>query len=188
MFSISVVNGGQCPQITCNVQLVRLPSLCYASSLSLSLSLPLCVCVCVCVCVGTCMCLYVSLSLIVPSLCSPLFLPVGRHGFGQCLSVDFRKSSGFSLVRVTGLDLRATALKAGLTGLELLLARSQLWEETAARHVSISVHLARLGQLAARWRRAELASWRTLLTSTSDRHARGAQPVASAISKINETE
>eukprot|EP00887_Chlorella_sp_A99_P000601 scaffold17.g601.t1 len=38
-----------------------------------------------------------------------------------------------------------------------------LWEETAAKHVSLAPQLGQLGALAARWRRLELLGWRALL-------------------------
>lgn len=66
-----------------------------------------------------------------------------------------------------------TPLKAALTGLELLLARSQLWQETAAKHVSIAPQLERLAALALRWRHLQLAAWRHLIRSLSHRHAAG---------------
>lgn len=65
-------------------------------------------------------------------------------------------------------------LKQVMTGSELLLQRSQLWEETAAKHVSIRSQLDVIGQLAQRWHRLELASWAQQLVLTRDRHARGA--------------
>ncbi len=67
----------------------------------------------------------------------------------------------------------ATPLKAALTGLELLLLRAQLWQETAARHVSLERELAPIAALAKRWRRLELASWRRLLRRTAERSAAG---------------
>ncbi len=67
----------------------------------------------------------------------------------------------------------AAPLKTALTGVELLLARAQLWEESAAKHVSLAPQLASLASLATRWRRLELASWRCLLVKTAERHAAG---------------
>ena len=57
--------------------------------------------------------------------------------------------------------------------MELLLARAQLWEESAAKYVSMAPQLASLASLATRWRRLELASWRCLLVKTAERHAAG---------------
>jgi hypothetical protein len=66
-----------------------------------------------------------------------------------------------------------TPLKTALTGLELLLARSRLWEDAAAKAVSLAPQLEQVAGLATRWRRLELASWRRLLCDTIQRHARG---------------
>lgn len=65
-------------------------------------------------------------------------------------------------------------LKAALTGLELLLARSQVWQETAASHVSLTPQLERLAALALRWRRLQLSAWRSLIRTLARRHAAGA--------------
>ncbi|KAG7670517.1 hypothetical protein KSW81_003079 [Nannochloris sp. 'desiccata'] len=65
-------------------------------------------------------------------------------------------------------------LKALLTGLELLLARAQVWEETAAKHVTIAPELKSIAALATRWRRLELTGWRALLKRTVARSEAGA--------------
>ncbi|GAB4814208.1 hypothetical protein N2152v2_001254 [Parachlorella kessleri] len=65
-------------------------------------------------------------------------------------------------------------LKQLLTGVELLLARAQVWEETAAKHVSLSGQLGQVAALASRWRQLELASWRGLLQRTVHRFAQSA--------------
>ena len=67
-------------------------------------------------------------------------------------------------------------LKAALTGLELVLARAQIWEESAAKHVSLAEELESIAALATRWRKLELASWRDLLHTTRRRHAEGKAP------------
>ncbi|EIE25917.1 hypothetical protein COCSUDRAFT_12734, partial [Coccomyxa subellipsoidea C-169] len=73
---------------------------------------------------------------------------------------------------VAGAGMVAEApLKAALTGLELLLARSQVWQETAASHVSLAPQLERLAALALRWRRLQLAAWRSLIRTLAQRHA-----------------
>ena len=64
-------------------------------------------------------------------------------------------------------------LKAVAVGLELLLDRAQLWESTAARHVSLAAQLEPAEQLARRWRRLELQSWRRLLHNVAHEHAAG---------------
>ena len=43
------------------------------------------------------------------------------------------------------------------------LALTQLWEVSAAKHVSLAPQLAAAAALATRWRRAELRSWPHLL-------------------------
>ena len=60
-----------------------------------------------------------------------------------------------------------------MTGLELLLARSQLWQESAAQHVSIARQLERLAALALRWRRMQLHTWRNTIHKLKARHAAG---------------
>jgi hypothetical protein len=72
--------------------------------------------------------------------------------------------------RVLGMPA-ASPLKALLTGLELLLARAQVWEETAAKHVTLGAELRAVAALATRWRRLELGSWRGLLQRTAARFA-----------------
>jgi midasin len=75
--------------------------------------------------------------------------------------------------RLLGLPL-TVPLKQALTGLELLLARAQVWEETAAKHVSLKQQLTAVAGLATRWRKLELASWKGLLERVRARHAAGA--------------
>ena len=60
-----------------------------------------------------------------------------------------------------------------MTGLELLLARSQLWQESAAQHVSIARQLERLAALALRWRRMQLHAWRSTIHKLKAHHAAG---------------
>ena len=60
-----------------------------------------------------------------------------------------------------------------LTGLELLLARSQVWQESAAQHVSLARQLERLAALALRWRRMQLHAWRHTINKLKTRHAAG---------------
>ena len=61
-------------------------------------------------------------------------------------------------------------LKQALTGLELLLARAQTWEEGAAAHVSLKEELAACAKLALRWRQRELRTWPRLLARAQERH------------------
>ncbi|GMH33343.1 hypothetical protein BSKO_01177 [Bryopsis sp. KO-2023] len=65
-------------------------------------------------------------------------------------------------------------IKKVLVGLELLVARAQVWEESAAKHVSLEEQLKMVTGLANRWRRLELASWRTILADKVQEHARDA--------------
>jgi midasin len=78
----------------------------------------------------------------------------------------------WSASSLAALPLRAT-LKTALSGLELLLARAQLWEQTAASHVSLAGVLRPVAGLAGRWRRLELASWKGLLGRTVAAFAEG---------------
>jgi midasin (ATPase involved in ribosome maturation) len=67
-------------------------------------------------------------------------------------------------------------LKTVMTGMELLIDRSQLWEQSAAKHVSIADQLASLTALTRRWRQFELSSWHSLLTHALSQHAAGMRP------------
>ncbi len=49
-----------------------------------------------------------------------------------------------------------------------------MWEETAAKHVTIKAQLAAIAGLATRWRRLELTSWRGTLAAVARTHAAGA--------------
>jgi midasin len=64
--------------------------------------------------------------------------------------------------RVLSLPPSTPVVKA-LVGLELLLNKAQIWQEGAARHVSLAAELDEVARLVARWRKAELASWPSLL-------------------------
>ena len=54
-------------------------------------------------------------------------------------------------------------LKSYATGIELLLNKSQVWEETAAKHVTLDELLKPLVSIAAHWRKLELNAWRDML-------------------------
>ena len=58
-----------------------------------------------------------------------------------------------------------TPLMKMLTGLELLLRKSQEWEEVASSTVSLQQQTSQLSPLVARWRKLELQSWKQLLYS-----------------------
>lgn len=77
-----------------------------------------------------------------------------------------------------GLSVRAP-LRAAMTGVELLVDRAQLWEQSAARHVSIAPQLTAVEALARRWRKFELSSWQMLLQQAMQRHASGVQSLFS---------
>eukprot|EP00967_Tisochrysis_lutea_P093509 scaffold135361_cov16-Tisochrysis_lutea.AAC.1 len=51
----------------------------------------------------------------------------------------------------------------------------QVWEETAAKYVSVESELTAIAALATRWRRLELASWRGTLARVAAAHAAGAR-------------
>ncbi|KAL2649174.1 hypothetical protein R1flu_017302 [Riccia fluitans] len=63
-----------------------------------------------------------------------------------------------------------TVVMKALTGVELLLAKSQLWEENAAKHVSISDELSGLSRLVSHWRKMELEGWSSLLEKAEEKH------------------
>ena len=68
------------------------------------------------------------------------------------------------------------ALKTAMTGVELLVDRAQLWEQSAAKHVSIGTHLENLLSLARRWRQIELSAWKLLSQHVIDKSAQGKNP------------
>ncbi|XP_064411298.1 midasin [Latimeria chalumnae] len=57
-----------------------------------------------------------------------------------------------------------------LNGLEILLAKSQDWEENASRALSLRKHLDAISQLIIQWRRLELNCWSTSLDNTLKRY------------------
>jgi midasin (ATPase involved in ribosome maturation) len=94
-----------------------------------------------------------------------------RQAHLSCVAAHTQVSIRLQTLRAA-LPLRA-ALKTALSGLELLLARAQLWEQTAAAHVSLAAVLRPVAGLASRWRRLELASWKGLLDRTVAAFAEG---------------
>ena len=83
----------------------------------------------------------------------------------------------FPRLALLGAELPIQApLKTVMTGMELLIDRSQLWEQSAAKHVSLGDHLAGLTALTRRWRQFELASWQALLQHALSQHAAGPIP------------
>ena len=67
------------------------------------------------------------------------------------------------------LDLpQDSPLKVFSTGLDLILNRAQIWEETASRNVALTENLSPLIALAVRWQRMELDSWQELIGNMKD--------------------
>uniref|UniRef100_A0A452IKR6 Midasin n=1 Tax=Gopherus agassizii TaxID=38772 RepID=A0A452IKR6_9SAUR len=64
----------------------------------------------------------------------------------------------------------SSPLSKFLNGLEILLAKSQDWEENASRALSLRRHLDLVTQLIIRWRRLELNCWSVSLDNTMKRH------------------
>ena len=85
--------------------------------------------------------------------------------------------------RVLALPL-LSPLKQALTGLELLLARAQTWEEGAASHVSLAEELTACAKLALRWRQRELRTWPRLLARAAERHAQRAHRTWFALHRL----
>ena len=96
----------------------------------------------------------------------------GAKGFALDAASTSNMLASDSTLPLAGLP-ESTPLKAVAVGLELLLDRAQLWESTAARHVSLAAQLEPAEQLARRWRRLELQSWRRLLYNVAHAHAAG---------------
>ncbi|KAL8186257.1 UNVERIFIED_CONTAM: hypothetical protein K2H54_066664, partial [Gekko kuhli] len=63
----------------------------------------------------------------------------------------------------------SSPLSKFLNGLEILLAKSQDWEESASRAVSLRKHLDLVTQLIIQWHKLELNCWSTSLDSTMQR-------------------
>ena len=75
-------------------------------------------------------------------------------------------------------------VKSGLTGIELLLARAQIWEESAAAHTSLRNELSECAKLALRWRAREVRTWPRLLARCSERHASRAKRTWFALRRL----
>uniref|UniRef100_A0A8D2KWR3 Midasin n=1 Tax=Varanus komodoensis TaxID=61221 RepID=A0A8D2KWR3_VARKO len=65
----------------------------------------------------------------------------------------------------------SSPLSKFLNGLEILLAKSQDWEENASRVVSLRKHLDLITQLIIQWRKLELNCWSVSLDNTMKHHA-----------------
>ena len=66
-------------------------------------------------------------------------------------------------------------LKSYSTGVELLLNKSQVWEETAAKHVALDELLKPLVSIAAHWRKAELNGWKDIVLKARQDVSKGAR-------------
>ncbi|XP_028903180.1 midasin isoform X2 [Ornithorhynchus anatinus] len=64
----------------------------------------------------------------------------------------------------------SSPLSKFLNGLEILLAKSQDWEENASRALSLRKHLDSVTQLIVRWRKLELNCWSLSLDNTMKKH------------------
>lgn len=80
--------------------------------------------------------------------------------------------------RITSLGVH-DPLKRIMTGIELLLSRAQQWEVGAAKHVSLDKELTVLISLVGRWRKFELAGWRSLIDSVKQNLTNPANQVLS---------
>uniref|UniRef100_A0A803SWY9 Midasin n=1 Tax=Anolis carolinensis TaxID=28377 RepID=A0A803SWY9_ANOCA len=65
----------------------------------------------------------------------------------------------------------SSPLSKFLNGLEILLAKSQDWEENASRSVSLRKHLDLVTQLIFQWRKLELSCWSASLDNTMKHHS-----------------
>ena len=75
-------------------------------------------------------------------------------------------------------------VKTFLTGLELLLARAQTWEQSASTETSLLDELTAMANVAMRWRRRELHAWSRLLERCSERHAARARRTWFALHRL----
>ncbi|XP_069462584.1 midasin isoform X2 [Ambystoma mexicanum] len=72
--------------------------------------------------------------------------------------------------RIRGFPLSSPVAKF-LNGLEILLTKSQDWEENASRDLSLRKHLDAVTQLIIQWRKLELNCWSFGLDNAMERHA-----------------
>lgn len=71
--------------------------------------------------------------------------------------------------RVRQLDIQAVPLGKVMSGLEVILRKSQDWEQHASQHVTLGKPLKDIGALVASWRKIELQSWSRLLSLREQR-------------------
>jgi AAA ATPase containing von Willebrand factor type A (vWA) domain len=79
-------------------------------------------------------------------------------------------SIGLVAERMRRLDLKDTSLGKMLTGLEVILRKSQDWEQHASKKVSLGEPLENISRLVAQWRKLELQSWSSLLNVRDQKH------------------
>lgn len=82
-----------------------------------------------------------------------------------------------------GISLNSPLMKA-LIGVQFLLHRSQLYEETASRMVSLKDELNPLSSLVSRWRKIEFECWPTLLDAVEQQHKVDAEKLWFALHSI----
>jgi len=73
--------------------------------------------------------------------------------------------------KVRRLDLSNTSVGKVLSGLELILRKSQEWEQYASERVKLGLPLKSVSTLVARWRKLELSSWKSLLNLVERKHS-----------------
>ena len=77
--------------------------------------------------------------------------------------------------KIRRLNVRTVPIGKVLCGLEIILRKSQEWEQHASERVKLGKVLKDLGALVAQWRRLELQGWNTLLDSSEKRFTNSAQ-------------
>jgi hypothetical protein len=73
--------------------------------------------------------------------------------------------------RVRQLDIQAVSLGKVMSGLEVILRKSQDWEQHASQHVTLGKPLKDISGLVASWRKLELQSWSNLLAMRENRRS-----------------
>ena len=71
--------------------------------------------------------------------------------------------------RVRQLDIQSVPLGKVMTGLEVILRKSQDWEQHASQHVSLGKSLTEISAVVTSWRKLELQNWSYLLTMRENR-------------------
>jgi len=84
------------------------------------------------------------------------------------------------------LDLHSTSVGKMMACLEILLRHAQDWEQHASQRVQIGSPLNDISQVVATWRKLELQSWSTLLSSRADRFLKRARAHWGRIYKVHQ--